>query len=86
MEAVNYRLAKSLSDLSGTDAYIHRGTIEGVFREMGNAFQNAQLAGSLDCNFVCPTARRRYFHVQQPLIAHTETCRATKGRCWNVRQ
>lgn len=37
MEAVNYRLAKSLSDLSGTDAYIHSGTIEGVFREMGNA-------------------------------------------------
>jgi hypothetical protein len=37
MEAVNYRLAKSLSDLSGTDAYIHNGTIKGVFREMGNA-------------------------------------------------
>ena len=37
MEAVQYRLAKSLSDLSGTDAYIHSGTIEGVFREMGNA-------------------------------------------------
>ena len=36
-EAVQYRLAKSLSDLSGTDAYIHSGTIEGVFREMGNA-------------------------------------------------
>ncbi len=37
MEAVNYRLAKSLSDLNGTDPYIHGGTIEGVFREMGNA-------------------------------------------------
>ena len=37
MEAVNYRLAKSLSDLNGTDPYIHDGTIEGVFREMGNA-------------------------------------------------
>jgi hypothetical protein len=37
MEAVNYRLAKSLSDLNGTDPYIHGGTMEGVFREMGNA-------------------------------------------------
>lgn len=37
MEAVNYRLAKSLSDLNGTDPYIHGGTIDGVFREMGNA-------------------------------------------------
>lgn len=38
MEEMNYRLAKSLSDLNGTDPYIHRGTVEGVFREMGNAF------------------------------------------------
>lgn len=38
MESVNYRLAKSLSDLNGTDPYIHGGTIEGVFRELGNAF------------------------------------------------
>jgi len=37
MEAVNYKLAKSLSDLNGTDPYIHGGTINGVFREMGNA-------------------------------------------------
>jgi hypothetical protein len=37
MEAVNYRLAKSLSDLNGTDPYVHGGTIDGVFREMGNA-------------------------------------------------
>ena len=38
MEAMNRRLAKSLSDLSGTDAYVHEGTVGGVFREMGNAF------------------------------------------------
>ena len=37
MEAVDRRLAKSLSDLNGTDPYIHGGTIDGVFREMGNA-------------------------------------------------
>jgi hypothetical protein len=38
MEGMSYRLAKSLSDLNGTDPYIHKGTVEGVFREMGNAF------------------------------------------------
>lgn len=38
MEAEDYRLEKSLSDLKGTDPYIHGGTIEGVFREIGNAF------------------------------------------------
>ena len=38
MEKLNYRLSKSLSDLNGTDPYIHKGTVEGVFREMGNAF------------------------------------------------
>jgi hypothetical protein len=38
MESMNYRLTKSLSDLNGTDAHIHGGTIRGVFRELGNAF------------------------------------------------
>jgi hypothetical protein len=37
-EAVPYRIQKSLSDLNGTDAYIHEGTIEGVFRELSQIF------------------------------------------------
>jgi hypothetical protein len=37
-EAVPHRIKKSLSDLDGTDPYIHGGTIKGVFRELGNAF------------------------------------------------
>jgi hypothetical protein len=37
-ETVPHRIKKSLSDLDGTDAYIHGGTIAGVFRELGNAF------------------------------------------------
>jgi hypothetical protein len=37
-ESVQRRVNKSLSDLDGTDAYIHDGTIKGVFRELGNAF------------------------------------------------
>src|ERR1700693_4084246 len=32
------RLAKSLSDLNGTDPYIHDGRIRGVFRELCNSF------------------------------------------------
>ena len=36
-ESVNRRALKSLSDLAGTDVYIHGGTPEGVFREVGNA-------------------------------------------------
>jgi hypothetical protein len=31
------RLSKSLSDLNGTDPYIHGGTAQGVFRELTNA-------------------------------------------------
>ena len=37
-EAKNRRLAKSLSDLNGTDPYIHSGKVGGVFREFCNAF------------------------------------------------
>jgi len=37
-ESLPHRITKSLSDLSGTDAYIHDGTIAGVFRELCNAF------------------------------------------------
>jgi hypothetical protein len=37
-ESMDHRLAKSLSDLNGTDPYIHRGTVAGVFRELCNAF------------------------------------------------
>jgi hypothetical protein len=36
-EAEPHRLNKSLSDLGGTDAYIHGGKPEGVLRELSNA-------------------------------------------------
>jgi hypothetical protein len=36
-ETMPRRVPKSLSDLS-TDPYIHLGTVEGVMRELGNAF------------------------------------------------
>jgi hypothetical protein len=37
MESVKRRALKSLSDIAGTDVYVHGGTPEGVCREIGNA-------------------------------------------------
>jgi len=34
-ESVRYRISKSLSDLDGTDAYIHDGTIKACFARWG---------------------------------------------------
>jgi hypothetical protein len=37
-ESKNFRLAKSLSDLNGTDPYIHNGTVNGLFAQLRNMF------------------------------------------------
>lgn len=37
-ETAQWRIQKSLSDLNGTDAYVHGGTVDGVFRELAKAF------------------------------------------------
>ncbi len=37
-ESTPRRLQKSISDLDGTDPYIHSGTVEGVMSELRNAF------------------------------------------------
>ena len=37
-ESQKFRLKKSLTDLDGTDPYIHGNKIRGLFRELGNAF------------------------------------------------
>ena len=38
-----------MSDLNGTDPYIHSGTVEGVFREMGNAFVRSKTSSVRRC-------------------------------------
>ena len=43
-ETVPRRVSKSLSDLNGADPYIHDGTVEGVLRELGNAFVNERVS------------------------------------------
>jgi hypothetical protein len=37
-ETRKHRIKKSLSDIDGTDVYIHDGTVKGVFRELCAAF------------------------------------------------
>jgi hypothetical protein len=37
-EAVNRRTEKSLSDIAGTDVYVHGGTVGGIFKQLANAF------------------------------------------------
>ena len=37
-ESKPHRIKKSLSDIDGTDVYIHEGTVRGVLRELCNAF------------------------------------------------
>jgi hypothetical protein len=37
-EARQHRLTKSLSDLNGTDPYVHNGKVRGVLRALANAF------------------------------------------------
>lgn len=37
-ESTPRRLQKSMSDLDGTDPYIHRGTVQGVLSELRKAF------------------------------------------------
>jgi hypothetical protein len=42
LEAKAHRLSKSLSDLAGTDPYIHGGKPHGVFREICNCLVREQ--------------------------------------------
>jgi hypothetical protein len=69
MEVMQYRIAKSLSDLGGTDAYIHDGRIDGVFREMGNAFVRKKKAS-------VSQMRRVYREVRRSIPAILQRCGA----------
>lgn len=47
-ERTPFRAAKSLSDLSGTDIYIHGGTARGIFHQLCNAFVNEERQPSVE--------------------------------------
>jgi len=52
-ESVDRRAEKSLSDLKGTDIYVHEGSPAGLFRELGNALVNAERSPEIaDMEFV----------------------------------
>jgi len=48
LETKSRRALKSLSDLAGTDVYIHDGKPRGVFRELGNALVRTESQPAID--------------------------------------
>lgn len=71
-EAVNRRAAKSLSDIAGTDANIHHGTLEGIMRELCNAFVRRSRES------VSVTEMMRTYRALSRLVAQIE--RRTRAR------
>ncbi len=47
-EQVAHRLSKSLSDLDGSDVYLHEGTANGVLAELSNAFVRSDRQPTID--------------------------------------
>lgn len=47
LEEMPYRLHKSLSDLNGYDAFVHRGTVTGLLQALLDAFENPGRSMSL---------------------------------------
>lgn len=58
-EAVNHRMSKSLSDMGGTDPYIHGGTPRGVLRCLTNALTRTRHRPTL------PQLEGIYRHLKQ---------------------
>jgi hypothetical protein len=73
-ESVHRRCAKSLSDLSGTDPNVHEGTVEGVMRELCNAFVRRTSLGRYSVPEMMKTYRRvrlSVHEIQQQTKAHS---------------
>jgi hypothetical protein len=47
-EEVPHRLSKSLSDLDGSDVYLHEGTANGILAELSNAFVRSDRQPTID--------------------------------------
>ena len=47
-EAERYRADKTLSDIAGTDIYIHEGTVKGVLKKVSDAFVREHRQPTLD--------------------------------------
>ncbi len=67
LESSPHRLLKSLSDLNGTDAFIHSGTIRGLFRELCSIFVRTPRRPSVARMF----AIYRLLRSQLPSLLHS---------------
>jgi len=66
-ETVSRRAEKSLSDLAGTDVYVHEGTVRGVLRQLSNAF----IRQERQPNLAQMAAVYRYVRAELPSILRT---------------
>jgi hypothetical protein len=77
-ETQRFRLKKSLTDLDGTDPYIHDGTVRGLFRELGNAFVRNRNQPTVDEMMkvyrILRANLKAYFTVQEPTIHSMHEC------------
>ncbi|MGD0182011.1 MAG: hypothetical protein ABSC15_19545, partial [Terriglobales bacterium] len=64
-EEDQYRPLKSISDLNGTDFHIHDGTVEGLMRELCNAFHTRKRPNVPFMMGVYRKLRRRVPLIQQ---------------------
>lgn len=82
-ESMNFRLAKSLSDLNGTDPYIHGGTVGGVFTELRNMFVRSDRQPSVQQMWVIyrEMARRLPIILQQAGSSSLYSARVFKDLC-----
>ena len=71
-EARHRRLSKSLSDLDGTDPYIHGNTIERVLQHLGDAFIREEKQPSLTKMM----SVYRYIHRELPTVLRVSGARS----------
>ncbi len=72
LEAKRYRVVKSLSDINGTEAYIHGGTPTGVLRELTNALARARHRPTVrELQAVYRDVKRTAATLKRDLATHT---------------
>jgi hypothetical protein len=71
-ETINRRTEKSLSDLAGTDVYVHEGTVQGVLRQLSNAF----IRQERQPNLAQMGAVYRYIRAELPSILATSRAKS----------
>lgn len=76
-ESVERRLQKSLSDLDGTDPYIHEGKVRGVLRQLSNALVKTKYEPTVQQMY----SIYRYIKTVSPLIIRSCGARSLFEAC-----